>query len=92
MLDGVVAMNDLDRIRRIGFNTSVDVGERNLHVQTEVLVRDQVVIRTLVLEGGAIRKAERLPCPEHLQTPEELEEYVRVRHEEQVAALKSNEV
>lgn len=84
-------MNRLDQIRKIGFNTSVDVGDRNLHVQTEVLTRKQVVMRTLVLEGGAILRAERHPCPEHLEAPEELEAYVRQRHYESVEALKSGE-
>lgn len=46
------------QLRTIGFNDSVESGKRSFHVQTEVLVRDGVAIRTTVLEAGAVRFAE----------------------------------
>lgn len=84
-------MSRLDEIRKIGFNSSVNVGKRNLHVQTEVLVRGQIVIRTMVLEGGTIVSAERRTCPEHVQAPEQVEAYVRQHHQDCIKALASNE-
>ena len=85
-------MNRLERIKSIGFNQSVVVGGRTLHVQTEVLVRDQIVARTMVLEDGVIRFADRHPCPPELQDPLELETYVGERHATHVEAVKSGKV
>lgn len=85
-------MSHLDSIRKIGFNTSVTVGGRNLHVQTEVLVGDRILIRTMVLEGGAVRQTERLACPDNLESPEEVEAYVRGRHQQHVETLTSSGV
>jgi len=53
----------LDDARKIGFNDSVQVEEHSLHVQTEVLTRGGIVIRTVILEGGIARFAESRPCP-----------------------------
>ena len=49
-----------DGVREIGFNQSVQVNGRELHVQTEVLGRDQLIVRTTVNEGGVVRLAERV--------------------------------
>lgn len=49
-----------DQVCEIGFNQSVLVGGRELHVQTEVLFRDQLIVRTTINDGGVVRLAERL--------------------------------
>jgi hypothetical protein len=59
-MSGVV----LDDLKKIGFNEPVDVDGRSLHVQTEVLTRGGVVIRTIILESGVAKVAEDQPCPD----------------------------
>jgi hypothetical protein len=77
-----------DELRKIGFNDSVDVGKRTLHVQTEVIVRDGVLIRTMVLEGGIVRFVDRHVCPPALVAVDEIRAYANSRHERHVAAAR----
>jgi hypothetical protein len=54
LLEPVVARKELAALRDEGFYNHVPVGERTLHVQTEVLARDLYRIKSTVLEGGRI--------------------------------------
>jgi hypothetical protein len=49
--------------RKIGFNESVEVDGLSLHVQTEVLTRGGLVVRTTVLDGGVTKRVESQPVP-----------------------------
>ena len=42
-------------IYEIGFNDQISVGERGFHVQTEVLGKTELKVKTTVLEGGTVR-------------------------------------
>ncbi len=75
---------ELDAVKRVGFNETVHVGERALHVQTEVLTRDGIVIRTTVLEGGVARLAEGRPCPPEITELNAFEALVLAQHEKHV--------
>ncbi len=77
-----------EELRKIGFNDSIDVGTRTLHVQTEVIVRDGVLIRTMVLEGGIVRSVDRHPCPPELVAVDEIRAYANSRHEQRVQAAR----
>jgi hypothetical protein len=81
-------MNTDDEIRKIGFNDSVVHGTRNLHVQTEVMVRDGVLIRTMILEGGIVRRLDRHMCPPELADVEQIRAHARCRHALHVEAAR----
>jgi hypothetical protein len=65
----------------IGFNDSVDVEGRGLHVQTEVLMRNGAAIRTTVLAGGVAKYAKTEPVPPNVLDMEALEARVRAQHQ-----------
>lgn len=50
-------------VRSLGHNNAVELGERKLMVQTEVLGKGEFKIRTTVLERGVVRYSESNPCP-----------------------------
>lgn len=52
-----------DAVYDIGFNAEVRSGARRLHVQTEIVGRSELKIRTIVVEGGAILANYDQPCP-----------------------------
>jgi hypothetical protein len=72
----------LAEARKIGFNDPVEVEGRSLHVQTEVLTRERVVFRTVVLEGGVVRFLENRPCPPEVTDLGALVACVKSQHEE----------
>jgi len=73
--------------RELGFNDSVTVGERHLHVQTEVLGRREMVICTTVLEGGTVRVAEKRVLDAET-TAEEIQAVVERQHRRHVQQLR----
>ncbi len=75
---------DLESVKRVGFNETVRVGRRELHVQTEVLTREGIVIRTTVLEGGVARLAEGRPCPPEIRDMDAFEALVLAQHKKHV--------
>jgi hypothetical protein len=80
-------MTHLADARNLGFNDSVAVGERHLHVQTEVLGRRELVICTTVLEGGTVRVAEKQELD--VETPaEEVRAVVERQHRRHVQQLR----
>jgi len=68
-------------IQKIGFNESVVLDARKLHVQTEVLVRDRVIVKTTVLEGGIVRFVDSDTCPIDGWTLEDVEAFVLAQHQ-----------
>jgi len=57
------AQDELQALRKIGFNDDVGLHGRTFHVQTEVTTRRGVVAKTTVLEGGIVRLTSSNPCP-----------------------------
>ena len=51
-----------DQVSKIGFNDPVQVNARTFHVQTEVVLRDGIMIRTTVLEAGVVKLVDARPC------------------------------
>lgn len=79
-------------IRKIGFNDSIQVDGRALHIQTEVLQRGGYVMRTTVLEGGTVQFATSEPCPPNLQDEERIRALVQLQHESYVGKVIRGEV
>ena len=74
-------------IQKIGFNESVVLGSRTMHVQTEVLVRDGVFVRTTAVEGGFVHFVDTVPCPD-CQTLGEIEEFAVSQHRRSVERVR----
>jgi hypothetical protein len=70
-----------DAARKIGYNTPVTVGARTLHVQTEVVGRDRLVIRTTVLERGVVQFSDSSDCPTEGVDVEGIRRAARAQHE-----------
>jgi hypothetical protein len=68
--------------RKIGFNDPVEVEGRKLHVQTEVVTREGIILRTVVLEGGVVRFSENRTCPPEVQDIGSLVACVKSQHQE----------
>jgi hypothetical protein len=71
---------NLSEAKKIGFNDSVDVQGVSLHVQTEVLTRSGVVIRTTVYHGGVTKFVETHPVPPHVSDVGALVTLVQMQH------------
>jgi hypothetical protein len=78
----------MTELETIGYNSSVQVGRRELHVQTEVIVREAIVIRTMVLEAGIVRSVERHTCPSELCDVDQVRAYASSQHERQIAVAR----
>ena len=65
----------------IGFNNSIDVEGVTLHVQTEVVRRGGIVIRTTVLDGGVAKSVKNHPVPPNVSELETLAALVQAQHQ-----------
>ena len=65
----------------IGFNNSVDVGGLTLHLQTEVVKRGGMVIRTTVLDGGVAKSVTNEPVPPDVSEMDALVALVWAQHQ-----------
>ncbi len=54
-----------EEIRSIGYNNCVERGKRVIHVQTEVLGEDEIMIKTTILEEGAVVDSIVQSCRQH---------------------------
>ena len=54
---------DPKELRKIGFNGAVEGDGHKIMVQTEVLGRGHMIIRTVVLDRGVVQSTEEQPCP-----------------------------
>ena len=70
--------------RSIGFNESVSLDGRVVHVQTEVLGHEKPVIRTTILEGGLVLHVENHGCPTEPLQLEQLRQRVEQQHRHHV--------
>lgn len=70
-----------DAARKIGYNTPVTVGARTLHVQTEVLGRDRLRIRTTVLERGVVQFTDTQDCAEDSTDVDRIRRAAEAQHE-----------
>ena len=73
--------------RSIGFNESVTVGGRVLHVQTEILGRNEITIRTTIIDGGTVQLAESHACNPDATHLEQLRALAQEQHDRQVRKL-----
>jgi len=79
----------LSELSKIGFNARVQADGRQYHVQTEVLARDEIAIRTTVLEAGTVRFAESRPAPDGLDDISRFSAFVEDQHDHYVDQLES---
>jgi len=80
------------RVQGIGFNQSVVVGSRTLHVQTEVSLRQQLSVRTIVVEGGLVRFSDRQPCQADAGDVEAVRAFAEAQHKRYVQIVSLGEV
>jgi hypothetical protein len=71
---------NLSEAKKIGFNDSVSVGGVSLHVQTEVLTRSGIVIRTTVYDGGVTKFVETQAVPPNVSDVGALVKLVQAQH------------
>jgi hypothetical protein len=76
--------------RTLGHNKSVELGGRRLMVQTEVLGKGELKIRTTVLESGVVRYSESNPCPGN--DVEQVRPLVDAQHARNVERVQRGEV
>jgi hypothetical protein len=81
VLNGCSMLPDvMKEARKIGFNKSVSRSGRTLHVQTEVLGRNELTIRTTVLEHGVVRFSDSQVCPGDVSELEQIRALVLAQH------------
>jgi hypothetical protein len=71
---------NLSEARKIGFNNSVSVEGVSLHVQTEVLTRSGIIVRTTVYDGGVTRFVETNAVPAYVSDMRALVALVETQH------------
>jgi len=81
-----------DALNQIGFNDEVLVGQRRLHVQTEVIAASGLKIRTTVIERGAVRHVENSSWDEPIDDLERTREMVGDRHRAVVARVENGDI
>jgi hypothetical protein len=70
---------NLSEAKKIGFNN--EVPGLDLHIQTEVLTRGGLVIRTTILAAGVVQHAESHPVPPDVSDMLALVALVRTQHQ-----------
>lgn len=76
-----------DELRRIGFNKHLKQGDAKLMVQTEVLGRERLMIRTTVYRNGVVQTTETQPCDHEGKDIAEVEAAVQAQHDRIVASV-----
>jgi hypothetical protein len=74
----------------VGFNSEAAFGGRIFHVQTEVINRSDLTIRTTVHEGGVVRSS--ISVSAETTAVDTLTEQARKQHETVVAGVRRGEV
>jgi hypothetical protein len=87
LLEPAVAPEELAALRDEGFYNHVPVAERTLHVQTEVLTRDFVRIKSTVLEGGRILYGTSQVLPLDVEDVARAKAIVRAQHDAVMAQV-----
>jgi hypothetical protein len=70
----------LEPLREVGFYNHISVDQRTLHVQTEVLWRDEIRIKSTVLEGGRILYATSQLLPLDIEDVEQGRAFIQAQH------------
>ena len=78
---------DREELSKIGFNDSLTGDPRKVMVQTEVVGRGPVAIRTRVLHHGVIQSSEKQPLAE-TDDIEQIRTAARIQHERILAHAK----
>lgn len=73
-----------DEIKNIGFYNCVELKGRSFHVQTEIISRDLMQIKSTVLEGGTVLDTSVQPYPSHLDDRIQGEAFIQAQHEKMV--------
>ena len=68
-----------DDLRRLGFNDHVQLGARQIHVQTEVVGKNPLKARTMVFEGGQLLDTAQRDLD---SDPERAGDAVRLQHDD----------
>ena len=76
--------------RSLGHNNHVELNGRKLMVQTEVLGKAELKVRTTVLESGVVRYSESNPCP--ASGLEEVRPIVEAQHARNLERVQRGEV
>jgi hypothetical protein len=78
----------VEAAQEVGFNDCVQLESRSLQVQTEVACRDAIVIRTMIVEGGAVLDVKAVQLA---GAPRDVEQRARDQHRETVAEVQRGE-
>lgn len=70
----------LEPLRDVGFYNHVSVDQRTLHVQTEVLWRDEIRVKSTVLDGGRILYATSQLLPLDIEDVEQGKAFIQAQH------------
>jgi hypothetical protein len=73
-----------DEIKTIGFYNCVEVKGRSFHVQTEIISRELMQVKSTVLEGGTVLDTSVQPYPTHLDDRIQGEAFIQAQHEKMV--------
>lgn len=76
----------------MGYNSDVQHGDRRFHVQTEVVGRESINVRTTVLAGGVVLASESQPCPMDGGDPAVARAFVEAVHREAVGRVERGEL
>jgi hypothetical protein len=71
----------LQDLKDVGFYNLVEREGRSLHVQTEVLWRESIKVKSTVIEGGKILRAVAQPLPESIDNAERGRAFIRAQHD-----------
>jgi hypothetical protein len=75
----------------IGYNDQLQISDRSLHVQTEVLGKRELKIKTAVLERGTVVHVTARSWPAHLGI-EEIQSLAETQHQQVVRQLREGQL
>ena len=81
-----------EEVRCLGFNTDVEHDATTFHVQTEIIGRDELKVKTSVLLGGVVRFYDTRPCPTHKSNLQDLRELIEALHLLVVERVRQGEI
>ncbi len=82
----------IESVRTLGYNDCVEVMGRILQVQTEVIGRHEMSIRTVIVEGGQVLNAISRPFPEELLELGNCDEHVHGQHLKVLAGVRDGQL
>jgi hypothetical protein len=82
----------LEKVRKIGFNKAVSRDSRLFVIQTEVLGRERLMIRTTVLERGVVRLSKSMDCEDYSEELERVQKAAETQHDAYVKRVERGEM